>query len=379
MQESSRSSAVTPCYVARAKVRQQPSTTFMQHHRYVANAGGVNCNMIRTELLSNGYPDTRQHVGKLANKTSVLPANKTSVLPTNSQQNLQHQQPQQRLPQQQQLEAKDSVPVLKDPVSRVASVNPTNLYNGGGRGSAKVVLRKPKKAMEPSPMAGGNNSQMQQQSQTKNNPYQYQQQAFSTLGTTSKRHGLYLPGNRVSLAALSGSLEQEVFEANKKPPLPPQPLSAASSDGGASSNQPRPPPRTRPKSWTSSLFNAMHCATGHHKSVNFQSVLLEESSSLPLSSSSDSSCLPQKQLQQEGSLLEGPSRYQVSDAPPTPIMAAHMTDEVLMRIPKPRSRTPSPFRAIIKGLMKGTKPWTLMSKNACTNSLTSLSSLCLGS
>ena len=72
----------------------------------------------------------------------------------------------------------------------------------------------------------------------------------------------------------SGVFNLEALDA--KPPLPPGPDGAQGTQGGAggSGTGPRPPPRTRPKSWTSSLFNAM--SRQNHKSVNFQSVLEEQ-------------------------------------------------------------------------------------------------------
>ena len=64
---------------------------------------------------------------------------------------------------------------------------------------------------------------------------------------------------------------------SSKPPLPPesnfacnQPKDSLGTNGGGSSNGPRPPPRTRPKSWTSSLFN--RALRNNHRSVTFQRV-----------------------------------------------------------------------------------------------------------
>ena len=64
---------------------------------------------------------------------------------------------------------------------------------------------------------------------------------------------------------------------SSKPPLPPesnfafnQSKDSLGNNGGGSSNGPRPPPRTRPKSWTSSLFN--RALRNNHRSVTFQRV-----------------------------------------------------------------------------------------------------------
>ena len=69
---------------------------------------------------------------------------------------------------------------------------------------------------------------------------------------------------------------------SSKPPLPPessfasnQSKDSSGSNGGGNSNGPRPPPRTRPKSWTSSLFN--RALRNNHRSVTFQRVEEEAS------------------------------------------------------------------------------------------------------
>merc|ERR1719273_1186541 len=70
-----------------------------------------------------------------------------------------------------------------------------------------------------------------------------------------------------------------------KPPLPPESTFPSNQSKDVScgnvvsnSNGPRPPPRTRPKSWTSSLFN--RALRNNHRSVTFQRVE-EESGQQP--------------------------------------------------------------------------------------------------
>ena len=105
----------------------------------------------------------------------------------------------------------------------------------------------------------------------------------------SKRHGMYLQQShpphqsvRASIAVMNVPDEGGSFALEGKPPLPPTEGAAGNGSGGggttagAAAQGPRPPPRTRPKSWTSSLFNAM--SRQNHKSVNFQSVLEEQQS-----------------------------------------------------------------------------------------------------
>ena len=144
-----------------------------------------------------------------------------------------------------------------------------------------------------------------------------------------------------------------------KPPLPP-----TLADGGPcpapNSGGPRPPPRTRPKSWTSSLFNAMR---NNHSSVTFQCVLEEQGgaggsvgSLLPADKQGDQSrpkdaselAMPLTAASaSEGQKFYSLPRFQngVSGSG-DPSQAKTVTA-------KTRSRTPSPFRTIIKGLVKG--------------------------
>ena len=106
-----------------------------------------------------------------------------------------------------------------------------------------------------------------------------------------------------------------------KPPLP----TAASE---AAHQVPKPPPRSRPKSWTSTLFNAMR---NNHRSVTFQCV--DEENHVNVS-----------------------SEVIVASDPTMPIAAASSSEgQKFYSLPRPnaRSRTPSPFRSMIKGLVKG--------------------------
>jgi hypothetical protein len=143
-----------------------------------------------------------------------------------------------------------------------------------------------------------------------------------------------------------------------KPPLPPSGESGGGGGGGGggdgekgASAGPKPPPRTRPKSWTSSLFNAM--SRQNHKSVNFQSVL-EEQNQFGGRLNSVASTSPQKYSLHQHTLASGMGDDGTSDPP------SHLSEEKL-RIPAVQnvlsargSRTPSPFRTIFKGIVKGT-------------------------
>ena len=147
----------------------------------------------------------------------------------------------------------------------------------------------------------------------------------TSSSSSTRRQGMYLPSMRASLAVMNASALESSIAAHSKPPLPPE-----------SSSQPRPPPRTRPKSWTSSLFNAMRT---NHKSVNFQSVMEE----------------------QNNDILDG-SKYNQSSKSPSPIVSldeeTQFPQQPQLRLPKPHSRTPSPFRTIMKGIVKGSTNFT---------------------
>lgn len=150
---------------------------------------------------------------------------------------------------------------------------------------------------------------------------------------------MYLPSMRASLAVINmDDITTPGSRTESKPPLPPP-----SSAGNAANDpaQPRPPPRTRPKSWTSSLFNAMK---SNHKSINFQSVLEEQQDQFGAEQASSSSA-SSKLLYMAKSSGNGNDDETVEE----------INDESeRLRLPKTRSRTPSPFRNILKGLVKGT-------------------------
>lgn len=129
---------------------------------------------------------------------------------------------------------------------------------------------------------------------------------------------------------------KEVTPDNTKGAKPPLPMPGE--------NQvPKPPPRSRPKSWTSTLFNAMR---NNHRSVTFQCVD-EERNTMTSSSCSVASS----------------SEVIVASDPTMPLAAASSFDgQKFYSLPRAsnscnkltsRSRTPSPFRSMIKGLMKG--------------------------
>jgi len=135
-----------------------------------------------------------------------------------------------------------------------------------------------------------------------------------------------------------------------KPPLPPA-LAADGSCPASAGTGPRPPPRTRPKSWTSSLFNAMR---NNHSSVTFQCVVEEQAGTG--SASNVAALQPDQPRPKDASELA------------MPLTAASASDgQKFYSLPRPgndpgqnkvsaaktRSRTPSPFRTIIKGLVKG--------------------------
>lgn len=123
-------------------------------------------------------------------------------------------------------------------------------------------------------------------------------------------------------------------EATKsKPPLPSE----------VTNQVPKPPPRSRPKSWTSTLFNAMR---NNHRSVTFQCVDEEEQNNRISTNE-----------------IISPSEVIVASDPTMPLAAASSSEgQKFYSLPRPnqgtrlgvtRSRTPSPFRSMIKGLVKG--------------------------
>ncbi len=233
--------------------------------------------------------------------------------------------------------------VMRRPNVAPTTTSSTTTGSSSNATTSGVVMRRPKQTQE---------SQPQQPMTTS-----------SSSASGNRRHGVYMPSMRASLAVMNASAleegirqqhlqqqqqpqqllrqqqQQQHAHSESKPPLPPE-----------SSSQPRPPPRTRPKSWTSSLFNAMR---NNHKSVNFQSVLEEQNSDVILQDGS-------KYHHQSTSVSPASSSSPSTTA--TPFGRSDYEEQQLqlqqqpqLRLPKPHSRTPSPFRTIIKGLVKGEK------------------------
>ena len=156
--------------------------------------------------------------------------------------------------------------------------------------------------------------------------------ASSSSTSSSRRNAVYIKEVTPEAAAASAS--------KSKPPLPndqvPKP--------------PKPPPRSRPKSWTSTLFNAMR---NNHRSVTFQCV--EEENQRFLASTASEAVIKNEVI--------------IATDPTMPLAAASSTEgQKFYSLPRPpaasglhqgcklgptRSRTPSPFRSMIKGLVKG--------------------------
>ena len=161
----------------------------------------------------------------------------------------------------------------------------------------------------------------------------------SNSASSSRRNAVYIKEVTPEAAAAAS--------AKSKPPLPndqvPKP--------------PKPPPRSRPKSWTSTLFNAMR---NNHRSVTFQCVE-EENQQRFLAASTASAT-------SEAAIIKS-SEVIIATDPTMPLAAASSTEgQKFYSLPRPpasgsglhqgklgptRSRTPSPFRSMIKGLVKG--------------------------
>ena len=185
-------------------------------------------------------------------------------------------------------------------------------------------------------------------------PISARSKKFIRSSSSSRRHGMYLPSMRASLAVINMDDLNQPNSGSSKPPLPPPANSADSA-------QPRPPPRTRPKSWTSSIFNAMK---SNHKSVNFQSVLEEQNSDLVEKGGNKyrQNCSSEKfnSLPRTNGIDGSEDQGENEDF-------SEGGGEKL-KLPNTRSRTPSPFRSILKGLVKGTEFLRFLSiRSAPTN------------
>ncbi len=233
-----------------------------------------------------------------------------------------------------------------------------------GAVATSVKLRRTPNPNEPPPAGTSGSTGLRIQNATSN---------------TSKRNAVYMaavdPGGCNPALAASKRSQSPIncaatsargdSPARSKPPLPPPNANAdLNNPGGAGgSTLPRPPPRSRPKSWTSTLFNAMR---NNHRSVTFQCVMEENQISGSLNGSNQNLV-----VQQEHQII-------VAADPTMPMAAASSTDgQKFYSLPRPptpptsnsnpeqplksaRSRTPSPFRAMIKGLVKGIAKYLIL-------------------
>ena len=125
---------------------------------------------------------------------------------------------------------------------------------------------------------------------------------------------------------------------SKKPPLPPPPTECGSTGSMQAAAAPRPPPRTRPKSWTSSLFNAMKTT---HRSVTFQCV------------DEDVQMVSLADKNSGNGDTSGINVASYCTLPARPSAAAAAAVGATGVKASSHSRTPSPFRSMVKGLFKG--------------------------
>ena len=148
--------------------------------------------------------------------------------------------------------------------------------------------------------------------------------------------------------------------SNGKPPLPP-------SQGYDSEGNPKPPPRSRPKSWTSTLFNAFR--SGANKlsdskaGTNFQRD--RNTSSVTLSSINTNTMEKKNSYRfpKQVRFLANPSKalYANQKFYSLPHFAkAGLQVQNPEKVPeeeraKARSRTPSPFGRLVKSFVKGNR------------------------
>lgn len=129
-----------------------------------------------------------------------------------------------------------------------------------------------------------------------------------------------------------------------KPPRPPSQIYPSSS--------PRAPPRSRPKSWTSSLFNVMHGNQPIHPSCQCLPEEKPDSNIVrPEKKSKAKKACDMAMPVTAASAGDGQKFYSLPrNQPASNDSAGNLLKQAFDRA---RTRTPSPFRSMIKGLVKG--------------------------
>ena len=155
----------------------------------------------------------------------------------------------------------------------------------------------------------------------------------------------------------SGSPE---YYNNGKPPLPPI----------CDSDEPKAPPRSRPKSWTSTLFNAFRNGTSKSNSNGASAPMSRERdmSTVTLSSVNTTNTMEKKsyRFSKQVRFLANPSKRSFANQKfyslphfakpvpaPGPVSDGSTTEPE--KAVKVRSRTPSPFGRFVKSFVKGNR------------------------
>ena len=168
-------------------------------------------------------------------------------------------------------------------------------------------------------------------------------------------------GKKYRKSPVPGPRSDYSAEEEATPPPPPLPLPSACQTNG----EPKPPPRLRPKSWTSTLFSAFRLKQDKASAGSQTVHLKREVSTVTLSSLSTqdkkgfrssfnkqvrSLATPAKPLDSNQKFYSLPHFARPLPAVPLPEEVIPETDGV-----KTRSRSPSPFGRLVKSLVRGSR------------------------
>ena len=161
-----------------------------------------------------------------------------------------------------------------------------------------------------------------------------------------------------SVRTMSSGSPEYYTNGNGKPPIPP---------GYDSEGNPKPPPRSRPKSWTSTFFNAFRSNNSGKNNNNVTPMSRDRDMSTVTLSSLSTNTMDKKssyRFPKQVRFLANPSKHFYANqkfyslphfSKPVATPEKSDKDQVELEKAKARSRTPSPFGRFVKSLVKGNR------------------------
>ena len=137
-------------------------------------------------------------------------------------------------------------------------------------------------------------------------------------------------------------------DCNGRPPLPP-----------SDNCDPKPPPRSRPKSWTSTIFNAFRNGGSRTQTMTPLTQEMRENSTVTLSSVNTITMDKKRKVRflanPKKSLVAGQKFYSLPHFSNKPVLAPALEKTEPVKVVTKSQRSPSPFGRFVKSFVKGNR------------------------